>query len=316
MTRSNMHGWLAGAVLATSAWTVNAQPVLTVNATSVAPGATITVTVTGPPGQHVALLGSSMKAGFSHAGVPLSLGPDVAVLTSGQLDATGTASATITPPFLFTSLDRYYLQVVQAPTATFLTVVASNGLVIRNADLVSGLVGPPGPVGPAGPAGPAGPSGPAGAIGPAGPAGATGPAGPQGPIGLTGAAGPTGPAGPQGLPGLQGIQGPAGPVGPQGPTGPAGTQALFGTDTSMALASNGRDCTLGEIILSAGVRGVGLPADGRLLPISQNTALFSLMGTIYGGNGQTTFALPDLRAAAPNGLTYTICDQGIYPSSR
>lgn len=295
MTRSNMHGWLAGAVLATSAWTVNAQPVLTVNATSVAPGATITVTVTGPPGQHVALLGSSMKAGFSHAGVPLSLGPDVAVLTSGQLDATGTASATITPPFLFTSLDRYYLQVVQAPTATFLTVVASNGLVIRNADLVSGLVGPPGPVGPAGPAGPAGPSGPAGAIGPAGPAGATGPAGPQGPIGLTGA---------------------AGPVGPQGPTGPAGTQALFGTDTSMALASNGRDCTLGEIILSAGVRGVGLPADGRLLPISQNTALFSLMGTIYGGNGQTTFALPDLRAAAPNGLTYTICDQGIYPSSR
>lgn len=295
MTRSNMHGWLAGAVLATSAWTVNAQPVLTVNATSVAPGATITVMVTGPPGQHVALLGSSMKAGFSHAGVPLSLGPDVAVLTSGQLDATGTASATITPPFLFTSLDRYYLQVVQAPTATFLTVVPSNGLVIRNADLVSGLVGPPGPVGPAGPAGPAGPSGPAGAIGPAGPAGATGPAGPQGPIGLTGA---------------------AGPVGPQGPTGPAGTQALFGTDTSMALASNGRDCTLGEIILSAGVRGVGLPADGRLLPISQNTALFSLMGTIYGGNGQTTFALPDLRAAAPNGLTYTICDQGIYPSSR
>ncbi len=295
MTRSNMHGWLAGAVLATSAWTVNAQPVLTVNATSVAPGATITVMVTGPPGQHVALLGSSMKAGFSHAGVPLSLGPDVAVLTSGQLDATGTASATITPPFLFTSLDRYYLQVVQAPTATFLTVVPSNGLVIRNADLVSGLVGPPGPVGPAGPAGPAGPSGPAGAIGPAGPAGATGPAGPQGPIGLTGA---------------------AGPVGPQGPTGPAGTQALFGTDTSMALASNGRDCTLGEIILSAGVRGVGLPADGRLLPISQNTALFSLMGTVYGGNGQTTFALPDLRAAAPNGLTYTICDQGIYPSSR
>lgn len=35
--------------------------------------------------------------------------------------------------------------------------------------------------------------------------------------------------------------------------------------------------------------------DGRLLPISQNTALFSLLGTFYGGNGQTTFALPDLR---------------------
>src|SRR5579864_9396945 len=38
---------------------------------------------------------------------------------------------------------------------------------------------------------------------------------------------------------------------------------------------------------------------GQLLPISQNTALFSLLGTTYGGNGQTTFALPDLRARVP-----------------
>ena len=35
--------------------------------------------------------------------------------------------------------------------------------------------------------------------------------------------------------------------------------------------------------------------NGQLLPISQNTALFSLLGTMYGGNGQSTFALPDLR---------------------
>ncbi|MBW8359327.1 MAG: tail fiber protein [Weeksellaceae bacterium] len=34
---------------------------------------------------------------------------------------------------------------------------------------------------------------------------------------------------------------------------------------------------------------------GQLLPIAQNTALFSLIGTMYGGNGQTTFALPDMR---------------------
>src|SRR5262245_8397012 len=39
--------------------------------------------------------------------------------------------------------------------------------------------------------------------------------------------------------------------------------------------------------------------DGQLLPISQNTALFSLLGTTYGGNGQTTFALPDMRGRAP-----------------
>ena len=41
-------------------------------------------------------------------------------------------------------------------------------------------------------------------------------------------------------------------------------------------------------------RGWALCA-GQILPISQNTALFSILGTTYGGNGQTTFALPDLR---------------------
>jgi microcystin-dependent protein len=38
---------------------------------------------------------------------------------------------------------------------------------------------------------------------------------------------------------------------------------------------------------------------GQLLPINQNQALFSLLGTTYGGNGQTTFALPDLRHRVP-----------------
>ena len=39
--------------------------------------------------------------------------------------------------------------------------------------------------------------------------------------------------------------------------------------------------------------------NGQLLPISQNQALFSLLGTTYGGNGQTTFGLPDLRGRTP-----------------
>jgi microcystin-dependent protein len=39
--------------------------------------------------------------------------------------------------------------------------------------------------------------------------------------------------------------------------------------------------------------------DGQLISISQNTALFSLIGTYYGGNGQTTFGLPDLRGRVP-----------------
>jgi microcystin-dependent protein len=39
--------------------------------------------------------------------------------------------------------------------------------------------------------------------------------------------------------------------------------------------------------------------DGQLLPISQNTALFSLLGTFYGGNGKSTFALPNLQGSVP-----------------
>ena len=39
--------------------------------------------------------------------------------------------------------------------------------------------------------------------------------------------------------------------------------------------------------------------NGQMLPINQNQALFSLLGTMYGGNGQTTFGLPDFRGRAP-----------------
>jgi microcystin-dependent protein len=41
--------------------------------------------------------------------------------------------------------------------------------------------------------------------------------------------------------------------------------------------------------------------NGQLLPISQNTALFSLLGTFYGGDGKSTFALPDLQGSTPLG---------------
>jgi microcystin-dependent protein len=60
---------------------------------------------------------------------------------------------------------------------------------------------------------------------------------------------------------------------------------------------------LGCIFIFAGnfaPRGYML-CQGQLLQISSNTALFSLLGTTYGGNGQTTFALPDLRGRAPIG---------------
>ncbi|WST82609.1 phage tail protein (plasmid) [Streptomyces sp. NBC_01136] len=72
---------------------------------------------------------------------------------------------------------------------------------------------------------------------------------------------------------------------------------------------------MGTVWLAAGARAGGVPARGQLLPISQYQALFSLLGTMYGGNGTTSFQLPDLRSAAPNGLTYVICVAGIFPSA-
>ncbi|NVK82815.1 MAG: phage tail protein [Cytophagia bacterium] len=58
---------------------------------------------------------------------------------------------------------------------------------------------------------------------------------------------------------------------------------------------------LGEVIMFAGTfapRGWAF-CNGQLLPISQNQALFSILGTTYGGDGRTTFALPDLRGRVP-----------------
>ena len=68
-------------------------------------------------------------------------------------------------------------------------------------------------------------------------------------------------------------------------------------------AADAQEAFLGEIRMFAGnfaPRGWAL-AQGQILPIAQNTALFSILGTTYGGNGQTTFALPDFRGRAPVG---------------
>jgi len=160
----------------------------------------------------------------------------------------------------------------------------------------------------AGPRGPAGPTGPVGPIGPQGVPGAAGANGANGTNGAGGATGATGPAG---------TQGPTGATGAVGPTGAEGGDlgALFGAGVGYPVVrGKGGECTLGQVILTAGAVAVGIPANGQLLAISQNEALFSLFGTIYGGDGMTNFALPDLRPMAPNGTIYTICDEGIYPS--
>lgn len=77
--------------------------------------------------------------------------------------------------------------------------------------------------------------------------------------------------------------------------------------SSMLLPTTASACStdvyLGTLCLFGGnftIRGYA-SAQGQLLPISQNTALFSLFGTTYGGDGRTTFALPDLRGRSPIG---------------
>ena len=72
---------------------------------------------------------------------------------------------------------------------------------------------------------------------------------------------------------------------------------------------------IGQIVLFGGTfapRGWA-PCHGQLLPINQNQALYSIIGTTYGGDGTSTFALPDLRGQANHPL-YIIAIEGMYPS--
>jgi microcystin-dependent protein len=73
-------------------------------------------------------------------------------------------------------------------------------------------------------------------------------------------------------------------------------------------------CTTGEVLLTAGNVSNGLVANGRLLSINEYPALYTLLGTQFGGNGTTDFAIPNLTQLAPNGLTYSICATGYYPT--
>ena len=79
----------------------------------------------------------------------------------------------------------------------------------------------------------------------------------------------------------------------------------------------GDDTFVGELVLLPYELKPGILrlCDGSLLQIAQNTALFSLLGTRFGGDGKTTFALPDLRAAAPSKFNYYIRLQGTLAKS-
>lgn len=76
------------------------------------------------------------------------------------------------------------------------------------------------------------------------------------------------------------------------------------------------DFILGQIQLFAfqfEMRGWVL-CDGRLLQIMNNQALFALIGTTYGGDGRTTFAVPNLKGLAPDPhMQYFIATEGMFP---
>ncbi|CAO3417626.1 phage tail protein [Azospirillum argentinense] len=74
------------------------------------------------------------------------------------------------------------------------------------------------------------------------------------------------------------------------------------------------DVYIGEIRLFSYARlPLGwLPADGRRLSVNHFIALFSLIGTTYGGDGEKEFALPTLESPAP-GLQYCIAVGGVFP---
>jgi microcystin-dependent protein len=199
-----------------------------------------------------------------------------------------------------------------------------------------GPLGPLGPLGPQGPIGPQGPQGNPGQDGQTGQAGPIGPTGPQGPQGPQGNPGPIGPTGPTGPTGPIGPQGPTGPgysngtntgnimmwdatgnnwvaknlsVAPSGGSQPFSTMqpylalnyciSLYGIFPSQSVST--AYSYIGEIFLFAGWFAPNGSAfcNGQLLSISSNTALFSLLGTNFGGNGMTTFGLPDLRGRVP-----------------
>jgi hypothetical protein len=206
----------------------------------------------------------------------------------------------------------------------------------------AGSDGADGDTGPTGPTGGTGAAGETGATGAAGPIGATGETGPIGPTGSTGATGPAGADGTVYTPGtglaLSGSTLSVNPSVTQLRVQPCGfgfavrsvnadgsvncaeirdPRLVESPLGSASGAGGGLDCYLGDIILSA-IPSFALPArmhaNGQLLPISTYSALFALLGTTYGGDGITTFALPDLSDLSPRGASYMICVRGVFPS--
>lgn len=310
--------------------------------TTGATGATGAAGTTGTPGKN----GTTGATGADGAtGASGTSGADGAKGSTGATGTAGTTGATgATGPAAWAAVTAWSATTpyTSGPPSSVVThggsayVAAASTLGEEpgsgSAWIAVATVGATGATGAKGDRGEAGPTGATGAVG------ATGPQGQQGFPGIVGLVGPQGLPGIPGLPGAQGetgaqgekgdkgdtgavgATGATGPAGPVGATGNSALTELFGTTGLGTPRAGHTECIMGELFLSAvqgygGPAPLGVAADGTLLPIAQNQALFSLLGNNFGGNGVTTFALPDLRAVSPTGTVWSICTKGIYPAA-
>jgi microcystin-dependent protein len=112
----------------------------------------------------------------------------------------------------------------------------------------------------------------------------------------------------------------AGALGGQPPSAYALSSLLGSPGPESSGTVSDSSCFVSEIKLMAGDKAPPnwQLADGSVISIASNTTLFTLLGTTYGGNGTSNFALPDLRAADPKGngpagVNYYICTFGFFP---
>jgi Collagen triple helix repeat (20 copies) len=290
-------------------------PQLRLATVAVVPGQPATLVLTGNPGDHFAVGGSAVSAGWSADGMALALGADAVLLGQGRLDGAGQATLRFVPPFLGTTYDRYYVQAGTSPSPVFAPLALTAGQVVLNADLAGVIAGP---AGPAGPQGPQGLTGSQGAAGIPGIDGARGPQGPTGARGLDGAAGGVGPQGAQGPQGPQGPTGSQGPAGPPGLTGASGSPGIQGPigpsdvyvnqpESSVPLVS-GVGTTVLALKLSAG--SYLLQAHMTLEYGTKNSALACTLLS-----GETVLSVASMHADSHRDTTLALSRAIVLPSS-
>lgn len=123
-------GLCAGLLVSVSA--VQAQT-LSVPAITVAPGASVSVTVSGTAGDSFGLVGSTTNSGLVFNGTSFAVGTDFVILAIGVLDGTGKAVVPVTPPFA--ARDRFYLQALTSASPSFAPFTLGAGLTLVNSEV-------------------------------------------------------------------------------------------------------------------------------------------------------------------------------------